>query len=49
MCNHEKIVGILRNAGVDEKDKRVVANSYWGQIAKVPSDGQYTISIHIQK
>lgn len=48
MCNQENMVGSLRNAGVDEKDIKVVVNLYWEQRTKVRLDRQYISSIQIQ-
>lgn len=42
------MVGSLRNAGVDEKDIKVVVNLYWEQRTKVRLDRQYISSIQIQ-
>lgn len=46
---HEQLLEILRKAGIDDRDIRIIKNLYWGQCAKVKIDNSLTGNIEIKK
>lgn len=46
---HEKLINILRGAGVDGKDLRIIKNLYWQQKAVVRVNGRFTDERQIQR
>ena len=44
---HQKLLDILLNTGMDDKDIRIIANLYWMQSARVRVDGELTDEVAI--
>lgn len=48
-CQHEKLLDLLTDIGLDGKDIRIIANLYWGQKATVRVDNRQTEYIDIKR
>ena len=47
--NHEKMVAVLKEAGIDRSDIRIITHLYWAQTAEVKISGQASDQIQIKK
>ena len=47
--NHEKLIGILRSIGLDDKDLRIIINLYWNQTANIKIEGELSDSVEIKR
>lgn len=46
---HDKMVKILRETGIDDKDLRIIGNLYWNQIANLRVEGEHTDYVEIKR
>lgn len=44
---HHRMIEILKNVGIDDKDRRIITNLYWNQTASVRVDGDHTETVKI--